>query len=294
MENKDRIIKFLAYEGKVNIICANTSYLVEQARNIHDLSPVATAALGRMLTMASIMGTNMKDVKNSLTIQVKADGPLGSMVVVANNFPKVKGYVQNPLVDLPLNQEGKLDVGGAVGKNGFLNVIKDIGLKEPYIGMVPIVSGEIAQDFTNYFATSEQVPSVVALGVLVDQKGVRAAGGYLLTLMPDATEVEIKKIEEAMKQVKPISKMLDENMSLEEIAKVVTQDEKVKIIEENIIPVYECDCNKEKFERGLVSLGKQELHTIIEEEEKIETVCHFCNKKYHFSKKELEKILEEF
>ena len=200
MENKDRIIKFLAYEGKVSIVCANTSYLVEQARKTHDLSPVATAALGRTLTIASIMGINMKDMDDSLTIQVKGDGPLGSMVVVANNFPKVKGYVQNPLVDLPLNREGKLDVGGAVGKNGFLNVIKDIGLKEPYIGMVPIVSGEIAEDFTNYFATSEQLPSVVALGVLVDQNGVKSAGGYIVTLMPDATEVEIEKIEEAIKR----------------------------------------------------------------------------------------------
>lgn len=292
MENKDRIIKFLAYDGKVNIVCANTSYLVEQARKTHDLSPVATAALGRTLTMASIMGINMKDTKDSLTIQVKGDGPLGSIVVVANNFPKVKGYVQNPLVDLPLNREGKLDVGGAVGKSGFLNVIKDIGLKEPYIGMVPIVSGEIAEDFTNYFATSEQLPSVVALGVLVDQKGVKSAGGYRLTLMPDATEVEIEKIEEAIKKVKPISKMLDEHLSLEEIAKIVTQDEEVKIVEENIIPVYECNCNKEKFERGLVSLGKEELQNIIKEQEKIETICHFCNKEYHFSKEELEKLIQ--
>lgn len=292
MENKDRIIKFLAYDGKVNIVCANTSYLVEQARKTHDLSPVATAALGRTLTIASIMGINMKDTKDSLTIQVKGDGPLGSIVVVANNFPKVKGYVQNPLVDLPLNREGKLDVGGAVGKSGFLNVIKDIGLKEPYIGMVPIVSGEIAEDFTNYFATSEQLPSVVALGVLVDQKGVKSAGGYRLTLMPDATEVEIEKIEEAIKKVKPISKMLDEHLSLEEIAKIVTQDEEVKIVEENIIPVYECNCNKEKFERGLVSLGKEELQNIIKEQEKIETICHFCNKEYHFSKEELEKLIQ--
>lgn len=293
MENKDRIIKFLAYDGKVNIVCANTSYLVEQARKTHDLSPVATAALGRTLTMASIMGINMKDMEDSLTIQVKGDGPLGSIVVVANNFPKVKGYVQNPLVDLPLNREGKLDVGGAVGKNGFLNVIKDIGLKEPYMGMVPIVSGEIAEDFTNYFATSEQLPSVVALGVLVDQKGVKSAGGYLLTLMPDATEVEIEKIEEAMKKVKSISKMLDENLSLEEIAKLVTQDEKIKIVEENIIPVYECNCNREKFERGLISLGREELQNIIKEQEEIETICHFCNKEYHFSKEELEKLIQE-
>jgi len=293
MENKDRIIKFLAYDGKVNIVCANTTYLVEKARLIHDLSPVATAALGRTLTIASIMGINMKDTHDSLTIQIKGNGPLGTIVVVADNFPKVKGYVQNPLVDLPLNEEGKLDVGRAVGKYGFLNIIKDIGLKEPYVGMVPIISGEIAEDFTNYFATSEQTPSVVALGVLVGKDGVKSAGGYLLTLMPDATEVEISKIEESIKNVKPISKMLDENMSLEEIAKSVTGDENVRIIEENIIPVYECNCDKEKFQKGLISLGKKELQDLVNNQENIETVCHFCNKKYNFSKVDINKIIEE-
>ncbi len=287
MENNDRIIKFLAYEGKVNIVCANTTYLVETARKIHDLSPVATAAFGRTLTATAIMATNMKSLDNKLTVQVKGNGPLGEMLVTANCFPKLKGYVQNPIVDLPLNKNGKLDVGQAVGKNGYLNIIKDLGLGESYVGKVPLVTGEIAEDFTNYFAKSEQTPSVVALGVLVNSQGVKISGGYILSLMPDATEEDIQRIESNLKEIEPVSKMLDLGYSLEQIAKKVTDDENIKIIEENIIPVYECDCNKKRFERGLISLGKEELQKIIDEEEKIEIQCQFCNKKYEFTKQEL-------
>ena len=269
MENNDRIIKCLAYEGKVSIICADTTYLVEQARKIHDLSPVATAALGRTLTVSSIIAINMKDKDDRLTVQIKGDGPIGNIVVVANNFPKLKGYVGNNLLDLPLNENGKLNVGQAVGKNGFLNVIKDIGLKDPYIGMVPLVSGEIAEDFTNYFATSEQTPSVVSLGVLVNSDGVKKSGGYVLTLMPDATEDIIEKIEKNIEKIDSISKMLDENIPLIEIAKKATGDENIKVIEENIIPVYECDCSKEKIEKGLIAIGKDELKDIIETQKRI-------------------------
>lgn len=292
MENNDRIIKCLAYEGEVSIICADTTYLVEQARKIHDLSPVATAALGRTLTVSSIIAINMKDKDDRLTVQIKGDGPIGNIVVVANNFPKLKGYVGNNLLDLPLNENGKLNVGQAVGKNGFLNVIKDIGLKDPYIGMVPLVSGEIAEDFTNYFATSEQTPSVVSLGVLVNSDGVKKSGGYVLTLMPDATEDIIEKIEKNIEKIDSISKMLDENIPLIEIAKKATGDENIKVIEENIIPVYECDCSKEKIEKGLIAIGKDELKDIIETQGNIETVCHFCNKKYNFSKQELQNLLD--
>lgn len=292
MENNDRIIKCLAYEGKVSIICADTTYLVEQARKIHDLSPVATAALGRTLTVSSIIAINMKDKDDRLTVQIKGDGPIGNIVVVANNFPKLKGYVGNNLLDLPLNENGKLNVGQAVGKNGFLNVIKDIGLKDPYIGMIPLVSGEIAEDFTNYFATSEQTPSVVSLGVLVNSDGVKKSGGYVLTLMPDATEDIIEKIEKNIEKIDSISKMLDENIPLIEIAKKATGDENIKVIEENIIPVYECDCSKEKIEKGLIAIGKDELKDIIETQGNIETVCHFCNKKYNFSKQELQNLLD--
>lgn len=291
MENNDKIIKFLAYNGRVSIVCANTTNLVEKARITHDLSPVATAALGRTLTISSIMASNMKNEEDKLTIQIKGNGPLGGIVVVANNFPKLKGYVQNPLVDMPLNTNGKLDVGGAVGKTGYLNIIKDIGLKDPYIGMVPLITGEIAEDFTNYFATSEQTNTAVSLGVLIDSKGVKSSGGYVVTPMPDATEDDLFILENRIKEAKPISKMLDENMTLEEIAKDISGDVNIKIIEDNIVPIYECDCSKEKVERGLIAIGKKELQDIINTQGNINTVCHFCNKEYNFTREELENLL---
>lgn len=289
----DKILKFLAYERKISITCANTTELVEKARKTHDLSPVATAAFGRLLTIATIMGNEMKGEKNKLTIQMKGNGPLGTMLATANNYPIVKGYVANPIVDLPLNDIGKLDVGGAVGNAGFINVIKDIGLKEPYIGICPIISGEIAEDFAEYFAKSEQKNTAVALGVLVDKNGVKSAGGYIITPMPDATNEEISQVEQAIFKAGAISKMLDKNLSLIDIAKAVTGDENVEIIEENITPLYECDCSKENMADGLATLDKGVLKEMIEEDGKAELTCHFCNKKYNFSKEELEKILEE-
>ncbi len=289
----DKILKFLAYERKISITCANTTELVEKARKTHDLSPVATAAFGRLLTIATIMGNEMKGEKNKLTIQMKGNGPLGTMLATANNYPIVKGYVANPIVDLPLNDMGKLDVGGAVGNAGFINVIKDIGLKEPYIGICPIISGEIAEDFAEYFAKSEQKNTAVALGVLVDKNGVKSAGGYIITPMPDATNEEISQVEQAIFKAGAISKMLDKNLSLIDIAKAVTGDENVEIIEENITPLYECDCSKENMADGLATLDKGVLKEMIEEDGKAELTCHFCNKKYNFSKEELEKILEE-
>ena len=296
MENNDRIIKFLAYEGKVSITCANTTYLAEEARKIHDLTPTTTAIMGRVLTIASIMGADLKNLEDNITIQINGNGPVGKIVAVANCFPKVKAYIQNPLIELPLNSIGKIDVGGAVGRDGYLHIIKDIGLKKPYIGIIPIVSGEIAEDFAKYFADSEQKPTALALGVLVNKDGVESSGGYCLNLMPDATEEIISKVEENISKIPSISKMLADKLTLMDIAKLVTGDENVKIIEENIIPVYECDCSEEKFERGLISLGKKELQDILVEEEKIETVCQFCNKKYVFEKeyiKDLIKKMEE-
>ena len=293
MENNDRIIKFLAFNGRISITCINSTYLVEQARKIHDLSPTATAALGRVLTISAIMGSELKGVQDKLTVKIKGNGPIGEIIATANYFPKIKAFVSNPHVDVPLKDNGKINVGDAVGKEGFLTVIKDIGLKEPYNGMVPLISGEIAEDFTNYFAISEQKPTVVSLGVLVDKNGVKASGGYVITPMPDATDEDITKIENAVKNAKPISKMLEEELSLLDIAKIVTDNENIEVIEENIIPIYECDCSRQRFEKGLLSLGKEELETIIKEDEKVEIVCQFCNKKYNFSKEELEDLIKE-
>ena len=289
---KDKITKFLAYDGKISIVCANTTNLVEEARKIHDLSPVATAAFGRLLTITVIMAQEMKNKEDKITIQIKGNGEIGTMLTTANNYPEVKGYVGNPYVDLPLNEFGKLDVGGAVGQDGYINVIKDIGLKEPYIGISPLTSGEIADDFTNYFVNSEQRQSAVALGVLVDRNGVRQAGGYLINPMPDATDEEISKVEKAIFEAGAISKMLDENLSLLEIAKKVTGDKNVKVIEDDITPKYQCNCSKEKMAEGLATIGKEEIKDIIEKEGKAELICHFCNKKYQFNKEELEKMIQ--
>lgn len=289
----DKIIKFLAYNGKISITCIKTTDVVEEARKIHDLSPVATAAFGRLLTITLLMGEEMKGNGDNVTVQVKGNGPIGTMLAVSNNIPEVRGYVQNPNIDLPLNEFGKLDVGGAVGNEGYIHVIKDMGLKEPYIGVSNLTSGEIADDFTNYFVNSEQRQTAVALGVLVDKNGVREAGGYLITPMPDATEEEISKVEKGIFEAGAISKMLDNNLSLSEIAKKVTGDKNIKVIEDNKVPKYKCNCSKEKMAEALISIGKKELEDIIREDGKAEIVCHFCNKKYNFTKEELEEILRK-
>ena len=289
----DKIIKFLTSNDKISVICADTTNLVEEARKIHDLSPVVTAAFGRLLTMTAIMDTEIKERKGKLTVQIKGSGPIGTMLVTGYNQGKVKGYVANPVVDLPLNEFGKLDVGKAVGNEGYINVIKDIGLKDPYIGVSPLVSGEIADDFANYFVNSEQRNSAVALGVLVDKDGVRASGGYLINPMPDATEEDIAKLEQAIFKAGSMSKMLDQKLTLKEIAQKITGDEEIKILEDNIIPEYKCDCSKEHMEDALISIGKAELEDILNTDGQAELVCHFCHKKYLFSKDELEKIINK-
>ena len=289
----DKIIKFLAYDRKVSVICADTTEMVEKARQTHDMSPVVTAGFGRLLTITAIMATEMKGNKDKLTIQIKGNGPIGQMLVTAYNKPIVKGYVSNPVVDIPLNEDGKLDVSTAVGNEGYINVIKDLGLKEPYIGICPLVSGEIAQDFAEYFAKSEQKNTAVGLGVLVDKDGVRSAGGYIVTPMPDATEEEISRLEQNIFKAGAVSKMLDQNLSLEEIAKKITGDENVKIIDENIVPIYKCDCSKEHMAEALETLGKEELEDIIKQDNGAELTCHFCNKKYDFSVQDLRQIIDK-
>lgn len=288
-----RIIKFLAYEGRALVKCIDSTNIVEEARKIHDLSPTVTAALGRLLTMTSMMGADLKEIEDSITVQIKGDGLAGTLTAVTDSNGNVKGYVTNPLVELPLNEVGKLDVSKAVGKNGMMYIIKDIVLKDPYVGMTPIISGEIAEDFTNYFAKSEQTPTVVALGVLVDKNGVKKAGGYQISLMPDAKEEDIENIEAAIKNADTISKMLNDEISLEQIAKIVTGDNDIKIIDDTIKPEYKCDCSREKIEKGLIAIGEKELQDIINTDGKAETVCQFCNKKYHFNKEELEKLINK-
>ena len=289
----DKIIKFLTKDGKISVICADTTNLVEEARRIHDLSPVVTAAFGRLLTITAIMDTELKEKNAKLTVQIKGSGPIGTMLVTGYNQGKVKGYVGNPTVDLPLNEFGKLDVGGAVGNEGYINVIKDIGLKDPYIGVSPLISGEIAEDFANYFVNSEQRNSAVALGVLVDKNGVRSSGGYLINPMPDATEEDISKLEQAIFKAGSMSKMLDEKLTLKEIAQKITGDKEIKILEEDIVPEYKCDCSKENMKKALISIGKKELEDILNTDGQAELVCHFCHKKYMFTKEELGNIINK-
>lgn len=294
MNNK--AIKFLAYNKKVSVMCIDTTELVEEARKIHDLTPTVTAAAGRALTVAAMMAyLETKELTDSITIQIKGTGPIGGMVLVAGleneKQANVRMYVQNPHVELPLKSNGKIDVGGAVGHQGYLNVIKQNELTNSnYNGLIPLVSGEIAEDFTEFFAKSEQKPTALALGVLVNKDGVKRAGGYIINPMPDATDEEISKIEEAINAAKPISEMLDEDLTLEEIAKIVTGDENIEILEQDLDVTYKCNCSKEKIENGIISLGKEEILKIIEEDGKLEAECHFCHKKYNFSLEELKEI----
>ena len=293
----DRVVKFLAYDGKVSLIVAETTELTEYIRKLHDLSPTMTAAMGRFSTIVGMMGlTDTKENTNMITVQLKGDGPSGALVGIVRreeNISKIKSYVENPQIEPPLKPNGKLDVGAAVGSAGYLNIIKknnDTGAI--YNGVVTLTSGEIAEDFTKYFAESEQKPTVIALGVLVNSEGVVSSGGYVINLMPDAGENEISKIEEAVSNVKNVSNLISEGKSLEEIAYLVTGDENVKVIENDLKIVFECDCSKEKFEQGLISIGKKNLEEILEKDKKADITCHFCNKEYHFSEDELKKLID--
>lgn len=287
----DRLVKFLAHVDMVKISCVESTELVEMARGLHKLNPTPTAALGRLLTMAALMGVGMKNEEDKLTLQILGDGPIGSILATANSKAEVKGYVSQPLAEAEKKPNGKLNVSAIVG-NGDLRVIKDIGLKEPYIGMVPLQTGEIAEDFAYYFAFSEQIPSAVALGVLVNKDGsVKRAGGYLLQIMPDTPEEIIKLIEDRISNSKSITQMLEDNMSLEEIATYISDDLNTRMVDE-LIPSYKCNCSRERMEKALISLGNDELENIIKEE-KTELECHFCNRKYRFNKEELIKIKEK-
>lgn len=288
----DYAVRAMNKTGHIRAIASVTTGLVGEAAKLHRCSPTAAAALGRSLTAAAITGLMLKNDSDRLTLQVTGGGPIGRIVVVANARGEVKGYVDNPQADLPLNTAGKLDVGGVVGRRGQLTIIKDLGLKEPYIGKVDLVSGEIAEDMAAYFTYSEQTPSAVALGVLVDTDlTVRAAGGYLIQLMPGATEEEAARIEERLYKAKPVSALIDEGLNPEEVLKHVLQDNDLKFLEKKPL-MFKCDCSKERLEEVLISLGKDEIKDLLEKEGKAELVCHFCNERYVFEAEELKKLLE--
>ncbi len=272
------------------IFVANTKETVNKAFEYHKTSPVMTAALGRTLTGAAIMGSMLKSDDDLLTISIKGDGPGAGITVTANNRVQVKGYPFNPVVDIPLKSNGKLDVSGALGY-GTMTVIKDLGLKDPYVGQIPLVSGEIAEDLTYYFAKSEQVPSAVSLGVLVDRDyTVKQSGGFIVQMLPSADDEVISKLEEKMKNIKSITKMLDEGMDCEQILNEVVGDMQPKIYEK--IPVeYYCNCTRERVEKALISIGRDELTDILEKDKQATLHCHFCNKDYHFYENDIRDIL---
>lgn len=288
---KDYIIRGIDKDRNFRLFALSTTNLVEEARIIHNTSPTATAALGRALTAAAMMGIDMKSPTDSLTFQIKGDGPIGRIVTVANNKGEVKGYVDNPQSDLASRPDGKLDVGGLVGQNGQMSIIRDLGLKEPYIGMANLVSGEIAEDLVQYFYISEQQPSAINLGVLVDRDiSVKAAGGYMLQILPDADDQAIDRLEEILSQAKPISSLIDNCSNIEELVEELFGDFKIDILDKSPVKL-KCDCDRKRIESVLVSLGQKELLAIIEEDGQAEVVCHFCNTNYNFNKEELEEIL---
>ena len=289
---KDYIIRGIDEKETIRFFVASTTNLVEKARKIHNTSPTATAALGRVLTAAAMIGITLKNEKDTLTIRIQGDGPIGNIVCVANSKGEVKGYADYPQADVPSRADGKLDVGRLVGKNGHIVVIRDLGLKEPFAGYSNLVTGEIAEDLVNYFYHSEQQPSAISLGVLVDRDiSVRAAGGFMIQLLPGVSEEDIEKIEGILKNIKPMSTLIDEGLTPEEILKEIFGEFKVKLLSK--IPVeYKCNCSVEKIESALISLGNKELKNIIEEDGKAEVVCHFCNTKYRFSKDDLIKLLK--
>lgn len=290
---KDYIIRGASTDESIRFFSCITTEMVEEARRIHDCSPVSIAALGRMLTAGSMMGTMLKSDKDTMTLQINGKGPAGNIVVISDNTGNVKGYIANNNVELMHHPDGKLDVGRAVGVNGVLTVIKDLGMKEPYVGQIPIISGEIGDDISSYFATSEQTPTAVGLGVLVEVDGhIAAAGGFIIQLMPEADEETIEKLEKRLGGIRSVTEMVNSGLDAVGIIREILGDIEFKVYEEKEI-AYKCNCSKERLERALISIGKAELAEIIQEQGKAELVCHFCNSKYHFDREELVDLLDK-
>lgn len=288
----DYIIRATAAEGQIRAFAATTRELVEYARSAHNTSPVATAALGRLLTAGGMMGIMMKGEDDLLTLKIEGDGPIGGLTVTADSKGNVKGYAYHPEVMLPPNEKGKLDVGGALGI-GVLSVIRDIGLKDPYVGQTILVTSEIAEDLTYYFATSEQTPSSVALGVLMNKNNtVRQAGGFILQLLPGASEAVISGLEQKLAKITSITSMLDAGMTPELILEDVLGEFGLEILDR--IPArFTCNCSRERIEKALISVGRQELQSMIDDGKTIEVNCHFCNHSYSVTIEELKVLLEK-
>ncbi len=285
-----RVLRAISENGGVVMTAIDSTDVVARAEQIHESSAVITAALGRLLTAASIMGCGLKGAEQSVTLRLSGGGPAGNVIAVSDAWGNVRGTVSQPVVELPLNPYGKLDVGGAVGRDGTLTVIRDTGMKDPYVGSVPLVSGEVAEDVTAYYAASEQIPTVCALGVLVNPDlTVRASGGFLVQLLPGALEEEIERLEGNLKGLPSVTQMLEKGMSLEQIIGRVLDGFAPNILDE--FPVeYRCNCSRQRVEKALLSLGNEELQEMIDEGEPVEVCCHFCEKKYSFTQEELKNL----
>lgn len=286
------LYRAISADGSAFAAVLDAKDIVSEIEQIHKTSAVVTAALGRLSVGASLMGYMLKGENDSITLRIDADGPTGQLVAVADSRGNVKSCVNNPVVELPLNNVGKLDVSGAVGKNGTLSVVKDMGLREPYVGVIPLVSGEIAEDIASYYASSEQIPTVCALGVLVDTDlSVKSAGGFLVQLLPFADEKCIDTIEKNVAAMRPISALLDEGATPQEIADMLLAGLEPNELD-TASPAYKCDCSRRRTERVLISIGQQELRSIAAEGKDTEVNCHFCGKRYVFTPAEISRLAE--
>ena len=288
----DRLVRAISKDGYVKVVAVSTRDLTERARQIHKTTPVVTAALGRTLAAASMMGNALKGEGASLTLQIKADGPIGRILAVSDPSGNVRGTVDNPHVDIPLRPDGKLDVGGAVGMDGMLTVIRDLNMKEPYVGSVGLLGGEIAEDLAAYFVESEQIPTACGLGVLVDRdQSVLVSGGYIIQLLPGASEDIITMVEGGIYAAGPVTELLKEDSDPESLLRRVMSDFELEILEKSPIE-YRCFCSRERMERALISLGPEELGNMIAEQGDVTLTCQFCDNVQEFSKKELETMLQ--
>lgn len=287
-----KLVRCISVDGTLTAMAINSTDIVSEAERIHKTSAVVSAALGRLLTAASLMGSTLKGKEDSLTLKINGKGPAGTVMAVSDSSGNVRGYVQNSVVELPLNKKGKLDVSGAIGKDGYVTVIKDLGLKEPYIGQTPIVTGEIAEDITSYFAVSEQTPTVCALGVLVDRDlSIKAAGGLIIQLLPTAMEDTIEKVERSIEGLEPITTLIDRGMTPEEICRHALEEFELEVLD-TTEPVYKCNCSKKRVEKALLSAGRDELLSMAKDK-KTEVCCRFCDKKYVFTPSELKRLAEK-
>ena len=287
------LVRTISIDGSLTAMAIDSTDIVSEMQRIHNTSKVCSAALGRTLTAASLMGSALKGRDDTVTVRFNGNGKAGSVIAVSDSQGNVRGCIGEPRVDLPLNAKGKLDVASAIGTDGFLTVIKDLGLKEPYIGQVPIATGEIAEDITSYFAVSEQIPTVCGLGVLVnpETEEIICSGGFIIQLLPTAGEDTIEKVEKCLEEIEPVTTMLAKGMTPEEICRTVLSDLELDILD-TAAPVYRCNCSKQRVEAALISTGEPALREMAEDE-KTEVTCHFCNKKYTFSSEEILNLISK-